>query len=336
VESGDLDLATKAAARAYANIPDGRDFQIKKTEDGKLQYTYTDEVTGKVLSKGVATPQQLAASAMGLAQGGFDKALLQAAGAREAAASGGKPKEATARDMKTMGEMADEPVSKAKAAWVTANEGKTDANGKPVQPDEEFWGNLSDATQHIMRENGAKVTPNQAFKAAQALYRLDKDDPGKPTFKVIPGDDDGQNTIKLDGGMKFKMSDDQLQPILLYRAQQLKARDAESDRSQDAEDDKPPGLMDRAGAVGNAIGSAASDVGSAAGAIGGIMGRGAVDVARDAGRAVGAVLPEELAIRGRSAVQKTGEMAGSVAEDLKNKYKSISNTGAIPGIDAPL
>lgn len=324
VESGDLDLATKAATRAYANIPDGRDFQVKKTEDGKLQYTYTDEVTGKVLSKGIATPQQLAASAMGLAQGGFDKALLQAAGARDAGTKAA-PKAATARDRKTMGEISDEPVAKAKEAWTKANE------GKPA--DEEYWSNLSDATQHIISEN-PKTTPNEAFKAAQALYTLDKADPKKTRFKVLPGEEDGQNIVKLDSGHKITLSDDQLQPILLARAAALKARQAEADKP------KEKGTMEKMGDAlssgASAVGNLASEAGSAAGTIGGILGRGAVDVGRAAGKTIGAVLPEELAARGGSAIEKTGDMARSVAEDLRGKYKAISNTGAIPGVDAPL
>lgn len=247
VENGDLDTATKAALHAYANVPDGRDMALTKDDDGNLVYSFTDE-NGKTILKGVATPQQLAASAMGMATNGFDKAILMAAGAREnpKGATGGKAP--SARDRKTLDEMATEPVTAARDAWQEKN--------KDAKPDEEYWGDVTDATKHILSEN-PKATPREAFKAAQALHTLDKDDPGKTSFKIIPGEgDDKISTIKFNNGLKVQLDDDQLEQVLIARAARLKKRDAADDAKQDAEEDGGPGIMDRLGAVGTAIGSA--------------------------------------------------------------------------------
>lgn len=77
-QKGDLDTATHAAMKAYANIPDGKNFQVVKTPDGKLSYTMTDMSTGKVTQQGVEPPEKLASAAMGLAGPGFDQQLISA------------------------------------------------------------------------------------------------------------------------------------------------------------------------------------------------------------------------------------------------------------------
>lgn len=263
--SGDIDLATKAAVKAYANIPDGRDVEIFKDDDGKLNFSYTDATTGKTIAKGLVTPQQLASSAMGLAQGGFDKALLIAAGAAEKAQGGDKGKGALKiSDRAKLGEMAADPVAKFEEEYKV----KAEKDKLPAL-DPEYLNNLRDATQHILSDN-PKTTPREAFKAAQALYTLDKDDPGKTNFKITKDEnEEGMNLIKLNSGHKLRLSDDQLEPILLDRAARLKARDAKDDAEEDAKDGT--GSLSR---VGGAISDIATGVGN---------------VARDAGKAVGAV-----------------------------------------------
>ena len=251
--AGDLDLATKAAVKAYANIPDGRDVEIFKDDDGKLNFSYTDATTGKTIAKGLVTPQQLASSAMGIAQGGFDKALLTAAGAAEKAQGGGKGAGALkTSDRKSLGEMANEPVSKFEEEYKV----RADKEKLPAL-DPEYLNNLRDATQHILTDN-PKATPREAFKAARGLYALDKEDAGKSTFKVTKDDnEEGLNKIKFASGHTIKLSDDQLEPILIARAAKIKAQDAKDDAEEDAKDE--PGIMDKVGALGSAIGNAASD-----------------------------------------------------------------------------
>jgi hypothetical protein len=79
VEKGDLGAA-KAALKAYANAPDGKDFKVEKLADGKFKYSFTDEKTGKRLEAGIEPPDKIAAAAIGFAQKGFDETLLAAAG----------------------------------------------------------------------------------------------------------------------------------------------------------------------------------------------------------------------------------------------------------------
>jgi len=58
-EGGNIDEAIKAAVRSYAYVPDGNDIQLQKTPDGRFAYSYTDSVTGKVISKGLKTPDEM-------------------------------------------------------------------------------------------------------------------------------------------------------------------------------------------------------------------------------------------------------------------------------------
>lgn len=78
-QEGDLDTAARAAVKAYANIPDGRDIAVYKDEDGKLNYSYTDASTGKTIVKGLLTPQQLASQATGIAPAVFEKLIYELA-----------------------------------------------------------------------------------------------------------------------------------------------------------------------------------------------------------------------------------------------------------------
>lgn len=78
--NGDLDAAAEAAVKAYANIPNGRDLQITKT-DGGYQISVTDVKTGKPVTKEVVAPEQFAAAAAGFNPGTFDQEILNAAGA---------------------------------------------------------------------------------------------------------------------------------------------------------------------------------------------------------------------------------------------------------------
>lgn len=80
-QSGDMDRAAKAAIAAYANIPDGRDFSITKTEDGKFDIEIKDGKSGKSIHKEIMDPKTFAAAAMKFSPATFDDAILDAAGA---------------------------------------------------------------------------------------------------------------------------------------------------------------------------------------------------------------------------------------------------------------
>ncbi len=79
-ETGTMDARAKAAMKAYANIPDGKDLKIRKESNGELNYSFVDDKTGKTIAQGVASPEQFAAAAMLVMTKGFEEFLLQQAG----------------------------------------------------------------------------------------------------------------------------------------------------------------------------------------------------------------------------------------------------------------
>lgn len=243
--SGNMDMAAKAAARAYANIPDGKDFNVVKQPDGSLAYTFTDTSSGKVLQKGIATPQQLVGAAMGLAQGGFDRALMQAAGATEATTKGGGGKQPTTADRKNLLEIAGKPIEDAQTAWESNEKNK----GK-VAPN---WGQMRDVTTHLLQDN-PKATPREAFNIANKLYMLSESEPDKPGFKVTPIEgDDGMSMVQVGGGPKLRVSNETIEAAIQARAEAIK-----SAKTKKEEDAKDPGWMSKFGAVGDALANAAT------------------------------------------------------------------------------
>lgn len=306
-QNGNLDLATKAAMQAYANIPDGRDFTVQKTPDGRLSYTYADGVTGKVISKGVATPQELASSAMGLAAGGFDKAILSAAGAAEKPSEKGV-KAPPMRDQAALDERSATPVDMAKEAWVKKNP------DKPVN--EEYWGAMGDTTRRILSHN-AKLSPREAFKAANELLPSDSAKLDKPSFKIKPGEDGGPNEVKFSNGLTVQLPDEVVEMAMLKRAELIKARKAAKDAEE--EEAKKPGLGSKLKDVGTAVGNMAKEAGGVAGEIGKAWG-GAI------GRAA---QPAVDAVSGLN-----NPFVNPEADP--ERLPSVANPGNVPAIGAPL
>lgn len=306
-EQGNLDVATQAAVKAYANVPDGRDMTIRKTGDGNLIYEYTDE-NGKTLSKGIATPQQLASSAMGLVQGGFDKAILSAAGQREeeAKASGKGTGEAVggsapkSSDRKTIREEISEPITKAKEEWKKKNPDK--------EPDEALWGDIHDAAEHIMGQN--KTTTREAVRAAQELVAPLKSSPTETPWKVTDKEGGGVR-LKMRSGVALDLDDDQFDTLMNQRAARVKAAMVAEDQAK--ADATKPGFMDKVGKAAGEIGGAVSNIAGEAGQAVGVMGRIAGNVAR------GAISDET--------VERGGALARRVGNDIE---RNTRNPGAIP------
>lgn len=78
-QNGDFDNAAKAAAAAYASIPNGRDFSVKPVEGG-YEISVKDAKTGKDVTRKVMDPREMAAAAMNFNPGTFDDEILNAAG----------------------------------------------------------------------------------------------------------------------------------------------------------------------------------------------------------------------------------------------------------------
>lgn len=309
-EGGNIDLATKAALKAYQNVPDGNDMHMERNEDGTLTYVMTGP-KGETIRQGIATPQQLAASAMGMASGGFDKALLSAAGAHEAAQGGGGAvggrgtsggKAQSAGDRAKEEETAMGAVNALKENWAK------DEKNKGKEPDETMWEQMGNVATHIMQGN--KVTSKEAARAADLLINPGRTDKTKADFKLSMGED-GVNTIKFTNGLKINLDDDQLEQIQNARAARIKAA-ADKEAADKAEASKP-GLMSKIGTAGKEIGGALGSIAGEAGDALGVMGRAAKGVAR-------AAVPDELYERVGAEVPNMVDMA----------KRAVGNTGAIP------
>jgi spore germination cell wall hydrolase CwlJ-like protein len=78
---GDVDAATKAVIKAYANIPDGNEIEIDKDEKtGRLIIRKTDLETGQITSENAVTPDEFMGFVMEVDPTKFEGYILQAAG----------------------------------------------------------------------------------------------------------------------------------------------------------------------------------------------------------------------------------------------------------------
>jgi hypothetical protein len=302
-ENGDLTTAAQAAVKAYANIPDGRDIAVYKDEDGKLNYSYTDAATGKTIVKGLLTPQQLAAQATGIAAGGFDKLILQAAGQRAEEATKGKGGGAGALKVGDQAKL----LGGVEGAVGKLTE-QAEKDKKPITP--ESTKALTGAAYRIQQAN-SHLTPDEAVTAARDIIgNTDKD-----AFKVEKGED-GTNTVTFGGKssigdkMKLKLSDDALEPLIAMRGVALAAAKKKKD------DENKPGTDWKgiATSAGDAIGGIAKDAGRAVGAVGEVV-----------GNAARAAIPDALGRYGERSV-----------EDLGRLGKTLRNPGDVPATEPPL
>ena len=303
-ENGDLTTAAQAAVKAYANIPDGRDIAVFKDEDGKLNYSYTDAATGKTIVKGLLTPQQLAAQATGIAAGGFDKLILQAAGQRVEEATKGKGGGAGALKVGDQAKLLEGVEGAVGKLTEQAEKDK-----KPITP--ESTKALTGAAYRIQQAN-SHLTPDEAVTAARDIIgNTDKD-----AFKVDKGED-GTNTVTFGGKsavgekMRLKLSDEALEPLIAMRGIALAAAKKKKDG-----DNKP-------GTDWKGIATSAGE------AIGGIAG--------DAGKALGAVGEAAAGAVGRSGIGDYLDRSTiRPREAIGRAVKPLENPGDVPATEPPL
>lgn len=260
-ENGDIDGAAKAAMKAYANIPDGKGLKVSKGADGQLTYSVIDEQTGKTVNQGIASPQQLAAAAMGVATKGFDSFLLDAAGQRAAtrgavggSRTGGGPKPKEAEDLRNAtGQVIDDFAAKAKEA------------GKDITDDQIKA--MKNASYHISRSND--LTPDEAFSAARTFITApepakDKDGKvGARPFEIKRDEDSGKNRIMFgDSGREIELSDAELRPLIVLRqkAQKEIASKSTEPKGKSYGDYAADAGRAAIGAVGDAVDWAKSDL----------------------------------------------------------------------------
>ncbi len=315
-EHGDIDGAAKAAMKAYANIPDGKDFKLAKTPDGRLSYSFTDEKTGKVINQGIASPQQLAAAAMGVATKGFDTFLFDAAGQRHAAKGavggekGGPPKPTEAADLR-------DAISSQVDKLVSGSKDKSKITDSEISA-------MNNVAYHISRSND--VTPEEATTAALSFIKAperkkDKDGKGGGIegVEIKRDEDTGKNVLSFaETGRDITLSDAELRPLMVLRGKALKERtDAEA---------KPKGKSygEYASEAGQAIGNVAGDAGKAIGAIGDAWG-GAVS--RDV---------KKFGQESADALERAKELNPALTSSVKRAIGAVQNPGDVPGVDNPL
>lgn len=313
LQHGDVDGGVKAAMKAYANILDGRDLKITKTDKG-LQYSFTDEKTGKVVSQGIATPEELAAQTLGIATKGTYPILLQAAGQRapkEAVGKGtGAPKPKEAEDLRNAtGSAVDAFAAKAKEA------------GKDIKDSEVTA--MKNASYHISRSND--LTPEESFDAARTFITAPEPKKGKDgktepgAFKIKRDEDTGKNTITFaDSDRDIVLSDAELRPLIAMRGKALKERAAAEEKP------KGKGYGEMASEAGQAIGNVAKDGAKAVGAIGDAWG-GAI--ARDA---------RKFGQESSDALDRAKELNPALTSSVKRAVGAVQNPGDVPGVDNPL
>ena len=77
---GDIDGAVEAAARAYAQVPDGYDVAFNNTGDGRYEVVMTNQETGEITNRALLTPEEIGGLAMEINPGNFVQFMAQAAG----------------------------------------------------------------------------------------------------------------------------------------------------------------------------------------------------------------------------------------------------------------
>lgn len=309
-EHGNMDLATTAALKAYSNVPDGRDMQVTQGPDGKLQYTYTDE-NGKTLRKGVATPQEFAAAAMGLTKGGFDQLIMSSAAAREQGQGKGK---ATAGAGKTgapaVGDGANEDkVSDAakRGEGLDAEIAKMQEQAKSKKDDPNYWGGLRDSATHLMQQN-PNMTAREAMATAQAL--VDPKRGGSDNFRVSDAGPDGMSTIQFKDGARVKVTEEMLDRMTNERAAARRTAQTEEDQAK-AEAAKPSRLK------------AGMDY----------IAQGVSNDARKFGNEVSGMIPDELKARGKSAIDAAGRAAEDYVAKPAREVAGAIGSGSQPDLN---
>ncbi|RZN09627.1 hypothetical protein CWO91_16495 [Bradyrhizobium genosp. SA-3] len=235
---GDIDGAAKAAMKAYANIPDGKDLKVQKSPDGQLSFTVTGP-DGKVIHQGIASPQQLGAAALGVATKGFDQFLLDAAGQRAAKqpAGSGAPKGMKEPDKEKALSALDASYDKSFPA----------VDGKPaIGPDEE---RAIKGSAYRLYQSNPNITHDEAIDAVRRLMSPNAKNPKETGFTTKKLDDDQGYEVRIGKGAPIRMSNDDFDAMATARAEKMAALK----KTKEAEEKKGPGVVKEAiGAIGDA------------------------------------------------------------------------------------
>lgn len=242
LKAGHLDAAASYAAKAYGNIPDGRDLKITN-ENGRLMYSVTDEKTGKVQKKGIMTPQELGAAVTGFTPATFEAQIAAASGVR--AGKGAKLQQADKPKDR------DQSQKNLDEAYGTPKEGDTHAD------------DIKSAAYQILNAPGQKILEKDAVSAAKGILYVDPKNPDTPQWKAEKVDIDGTPHAKVtfDGNKRSVIVPTEVMGSLLDQRAAAVAEAQAAGKKKEGENkragenaDAAKGIITSAGEVGRATG----------------------------------------------------------------------------------
>jgi len=253
LKGGHVEEGVQFALKQYHNIPDGNNLQMWVDKDSKRINWKLDGPDGKPISGGVATPEEIGASAMKLASpGGYENHLVQmASGAKMAgptvAAEGRKTKAAEA----------------AKAAAASDGEGEGMKAGEykglegSVKSHVENWQKEYEASDDFKKNGSVKMSPDQLKSTKDMLFHVRSNNKvtnnegmkliekyikapalipegGKPAFDLVKNDEDKTVTLSFDNGGELTLPQDIYRSTFAAaRGQRLQDLDKEKNKPKD-------------------------------------------------------------------------------------------------------
>jgi hypothetical protein len=248
-ETGDVDATMKAALKAYAQVPDGNDMKMSKTKDGHINWEVTGP-DGKKITGGLATPEEIGATAMGLATpGGFENYLVQMAsgaklgggtvtgGARgkkpEETGQADTPKPSEYRELKQ--EQTDKAVDDWYAAYLKGPEFKANG-GKESTPKE--LASAKNMLYHIRRNND--VTDDEGLRRIQTI--ISAPEPTKkgeaPPFRAVEDKENKTWNVQFPDGGELSIPSTQIGMFKSARVENLQAKAAAAKAAAEKADRK--------------------------------------------------------------------------------------------------
>jgi len=341
-EGGNLDAATKALAKSYANIPDDKEVKFQADKDGNVRYTIIGGgPDGKNVEKGLMTPQQFGARLMKVGPADFDRHIITAAGEQrndaqsqpivkpgrgKAGGSGG--------DADVSGDPAQvkilEGVESHVDKWLNDLKGSKDEAKKKAAEDFSFKERkaLETTMYHLQRNND--VPTAQAFDAAKAfLTAPEPKKEGDPIpFKVTREKGSDTATVQFAGdGQTVEMPVNQLRVMAKLRDNYLAEQEAKAQKA--IEDAKPGAVSKAAGAVKDLLLNDPEGPGQAVKAVGqAIAGPGGLGGAYEGAKKVGGAVAGAV-----------GDFATDFKEGLKAQnpglVKILRNPNTSPNAENP-
>lgn len=195
LEHGHLDTAAQFAAKAFANVPNGKDVRVSKDASGRLIYEAIDDRTGQPIKKGILSPQEIGAWVMETTPDKFDELIHQLAGKPLKQGEAEKPESGSKATLKGY-ETADARVQ---ATYDDANKG---GDAEAISPA------MKHVASEIFASNGPSgIDPSSALDVAKRLLHIGTGAKGEKgglqESKVL---DDGARVVDLEDGRQIKVS----------------------------------------------------------------------------------------------------------------------------------